>query len=60
MPVGEVDSPGSVPWYKETRSPGQARRESGRAIVPLAPSGQNNPPGGKGPYFGDARAVRDG
>ncbi len=60
MPVGEVDSHGSAPWYKETPKSRAGTKGVGRAIVPLAPLGQNNPAGGKGPYFGDARAARDG
>ena len=58
-PVVEVDSCGSMPWYKATPKSRVVQRESERAIV-LMIRATTKRRGGKGPHFGDARAARDG
>src|SRR5919204_3839141 len=53
-PEGEVDSRGSMPWYKSHAKSRAARRESERAVVPV--TAETTQLGvGKGPHFGDAR-----
>jgi len=58
-PEVEVDSPGSMPWYKATPKSRAVRRQSERDIVPrIAETTQLGE--GKAPHFGGARAARDG
>jgi hypothetical protein len=58
-PVGEVESYGSLPWYKATPKSRAARRESERVTVPrIAETTELGV--GKAPHFGDARVARDG
>ena len=59
VPGVEVDSPGSMPWYKATPKSRAVRRQSERGTVPrIAETTQLGV--GKAPHFGDARAARDG
>ena len=58
-PSREVDSGGSVSWYKPKAKSGAVRRESERGIVPrIVETTQLGV--GKAAHFGDARAARDG
>jgi hypothetical protein len=58
-PVGQVESPGSWPWYKANPKSRAVRRESERGVVPrIAETTQLGV--GKAPHFGGARAARDG
>jgi hypothetical protein len=58
-PAGEVDSRGSMSWYKATPKSRAARRESEWVIVPaIAETTELGV--GKDPHFGDARVARDG
>lgn len=58
-PAGEVDSRGSLSWYKAHPKSRAVQRESERVIVPMIV--ETTELGvGKDPHFGDARVARDG
>ena len=58
-PVVEVDSHGSMPWYKSTLNSKAAQEEPERGLLPEIP-GTTQLGVGRAPHFGGARGARAG